>query len=142
MQFDTLAAAADHMQVQQEHLQQQLQQYNEAAAAGSDALGKQYFPTKFDTAGRLWVGQITPVVHYCMGGLEINDKAQVSTVHHIRTDCAVDGASVEKQLSAGGCGSCVARCTMVPSGCTQTCAIPFGNVVRQVLHNLLWLDWG
>lgn len=67
------------MQVPLEQLQQQLEQYNQAAtAAGSkDAFGKQYFPTSFDTAGRFWIGQITPVVHYCMGGLEINGKAQV-----------------------------------------------------------------
>lgn len=82
LQCDNLAAAAQHMQVPAEHLQQQLERYNTAAAAAAaggrgDEFGKQYFPTTFDTNGHLWVGQITPVVHYCMGGLEINEKAQV-----------------------------------------------------------------
>lgn len=77
LQFDTLAAAAEHMQVSIAQLQQQVEQYNSAASAGSDEFGKQYFPTTIDPAGRFWVGQITPVVHYCMGGLEINDQAQV-----------------------------------------------------------------
>jgi succinate dehydrogenase/fumarate reductase flavoprotein subunit len=77
LQFDTLEAAAQHMGLQLEELQQQLEQYNAAAAAGSDFFGKQYFPTTLDPAGHFWLGQITPVVHYCMGGLEINDQAQV-----------------------------------------------------------------
>uniref|UniRef100_A0A383VWI0 fumarate reductase (NADH) n=1 Tax=Tetradesmus obliquus TaxID=3088 RepID=A0A383VWI0_TETOB len=74
--FDTLEAAAQHMGLQPAELQQQLEQYN-TAAAGSDPFGKQFFPTTLDPAGHFWLGQITPVVHYCMGGLEINDKAQV-----------------------------------------------------------------
>jgi hypothetical protein len=27
--------------------------------------------------GGVWVGQITPVVHYCMGGVKTNEHAQV-----------------------------------------------------------------
>jgi succinate dehydrogenase/fumarate reductase flavoprotein subunit len=33
-----------------------------------------------DPVGHFWIGQITPVVHYCMGGLEINDNAQVGVM--------------------------------------------------------------
>jgi succinate dehydrogenase/fumarate reductase flavoprotein subunit len=28
----------------------------------------------------VWVGQITPVVHYCMGGVKINERTQVGGV--------------------------------------------------------------
>jgi succinate dehydrogenase/fumarate reductase flavoprotein subunit len=74
------------MGLQPADLQQQLEQYNAAAAAaatGSDPFGKQYFPTTLDPAGHFWIGQITPVVHYCMGGLEINDSAQVCVIWRV-----------------------------------------------------------
>jgi succinate dehydrogenase/fumarate reductase flavoprotein subunit len=76
------------MGLQPADLQQQLEQYNAAAAAataaaGSDPFGKQYFPTTLDPAGHFWIGQITPVVHYCMGGLEINDNAQVGVMWRV-----------------------------------------------------------
>lgn len=76
-QFDSLSAAAEHMGVAADVLQQQVEQYNAAAAAGTDAFGKKYYPTTIDAAGSVWVGQITPVVHYCMGGVKINERAQV-----------------------------------------------------------------
>jgi succinate dehydrogenase/fumarate reductase flavoprotein subunit len=85
-QFDSLSAAAAHMSVDAAGLQQQIEQHNTAAAAAAaaagsdskDVWGKQYFPTTIDAAGALWVGQVTPVVHYCMGGVKINERAQVS----------------------------------------------------------------
>lgn len=77
LQFDSLSAAAAHMGVDAATLQQQVEQYNAAAAAGKDAWGKQYFPTTIDAAGPVWVGRVTPVVHYCMGGVKINERAQV-----------------------------------------------------------------
>lgn len=76
-QFDSLSAAAEHMGVAADVLQQQVEQYNAAAAAGTDAFGKKYYPTTIDASGSVWVGQITPVVHYCMGGVKINEQAQV-----------------------------------------------------------------
>jgi hypothetical protein len=92
MQCDDLAAAAEHMGVPLAELEQQVQQYNSAAAHGAagssgssgssgassaDAFGKRFFPTAVDPAAAVWVGRVTPVVHYTMGGLRINDKAQV-----------------------------------------------------------------
>lgn len=77
MQFDSLSAAAAHMGMDAAVLQQDVEQYNAAAAGNKDALGKQYFPTTIDAEGVVWVGQITPVVHYTMGGLKVNEQAQV-----------------------------------------------------------------
>jgi hypothetical protein len=66
------------MNISAQTLTQQLEHYNAAATSGGlDSFGKQYFPSTFDTARYLWVGQITPVVHYCMGGIAINERAQV-----------------------------------------------------------------
>lgn len=76
------------MGLQPEQLKLQLEEYNAGAAAGDDKYGKQYFPTTIGVGGHFWLGQITPVVHYCMGGLEINDLTQVSlsTGYHAGRD--------------------------------------------------------
>lgn len=66
------------MHVPPEVLQQHVEQYNAAAAAGSDAFGKQFFPSTINPTSAVWVGRVTPVVHYCMGGLKIDKQAQVS----------------------------------------------------------------
>jgi succinate dehydrogenase/fumarate reductase flavoprotein subunit len=79
LQLDSLSAAAAHMGVDAAVLQMDVEQYNAAAVANKDVMGKQYFPTTIDAAGVVWVGQITPVVHYTMGGLKINDRAQVGS---------------------------------------------------------------
>jgi len=56
-----------------------LEQNNEwAANPGTDPWGKKYFtngPTKIDDS--YYVAEVTPVVHYTMGGLHMNDKSQV-----------------------------------------------------------------
>jgi len=79
IKFDTLEAAAEHMAVPLAQLQQEIESYASAAAGNTkDAFGKQHFPTAIQAdLGPFWVAKITPVVHYTMGGLEINDKAQV-----------------------------------------------------------------
>ena len=79
LQFDALEAAAEHMAVPLAQLQQEIESYASAAAGNTkDAFGKQHFPTAIQAdLGPFWVAKITPVVHYTMGGLEINDKAQV-----------------------------------------------------------------
>jgi succinate dehydrogenase/fumarate reductase flavoprotein subunit len=80
LQFETLAAAAEHMAVPLAELQQEIESYAAAAAGNTkDPFGKEHFPTAIQAdLGPFWVAKITPVVHYTMGGLEINDKTQVS----------------------------------------------------------------
>lgn len=52
--------------------------YNEGAAANKDAFGKKYFDNMpFDVEDSFWVAVVTPIVHYCMGGLQISAKAEV-----------------------------------------------------------------
>jgi succinate dehydrogenase/fumarate reductase flavoprotein subunit len=74
------------MRVPLEVLQQEVERYSSAAAAvsaaasgssSSDAFGKRFFPSTIDAAAAVWVGQVTPVVHYTMGGLRVNAQAQV-----------------------------------------------------------------
>ncbi len=52
--------------------------YNKAVDEKKDTFGKKVFPTKFKD-DILYYGYVTPVLHYCMGGLEINEKCEVLT---------------------------------------------------------------
>lgn len=50
-----------------------------------DEFGKTYFPNPdFDTANAsalYYTGTVTPALHYCMGGIEIDDRARVLASH-------------------------------------------------------------
>eukprot|EP00826_Nyctotherus_ovalis_P003852 TRINITY_DN10798_c0_g1_i1.p1 TRINITY_DN10798_c0_g1~~TRINITY_DN10798_c0_g1_i1.p1 ORF type:complete len:618 (+),score=143.64 TRINITY_DN10798_c0_g1_i1:166-2019(+) len=54
-----------------------LQKYKEAARKGIDEFNKTVFPTVFKETDTFYAGQITPVVHYTMGGIRINERAEV-----------------------------------------------------------------
>jgi FAD binding domain len=78
---DTLEAAAAMMGVDVGTLETELERYNAGMAVGEDALGK---PKNFawgsvNLTGGFWVASITPVVHYCMGGVKVDDHGQVLT---------------------------------------------------------------
>lgn len=51
-----------------------LDQYD---AEAKDPFGKTRFPCKMKGSPAYWLAQITPCVHYTMGGLEINTEAQI-----------------------------------------------------------------
>merc|ERR1712224_692983 len=58
-------------------LRKSFEQYNEYAKAGSDPFGKIYYTNApFDVNDSFYVAQVTPVVHYTMGGLAISPKAE------------------------------------------------------------------
>lgn len=58
-----------------EKIEQGLRQYNEAI--GNDDLGRPSFGNPFGT--QFYYGFVTPVLHFTMGGVSINDKAQILT---------------------------------------------------------------
>jgi len=52
--------------------------YNEAAEAGVDEFQKTHFHNMpWDTKGPFYAGTVTPVLHYCMGGLRIDRSGNV-----------------------------------------------------------------
>ena len=54
--------------------------YDEAARTGNDPFGKKYFHNvPFDGSGPYYAGIVTPVIHYCMGGLRIDAEGAVLT---------------------------------------------------------------
>merc|ERR1711933_214894 len=43
----------------------------------ADEFGKTVFPALYSPENRLFVGEVTPVIHYTMGGVETNEKAEL-----------------------------------------------------------------
>lgn len=54
-----------------------LNKYNKEVGNKQDSFGKTKFPTTIDFNKPVYIGWVTPVIHYCMGGLKINEKCQV-----------------------------------------------------------------
>lgn len=73
----TLAGAGEHLGVSEQQLQQTLKGYRDAADDSEDDFGKAVFPTVLNDDDHFYVAYITPTLHYCMGGIEINSRAQV-----------------------------------------------------------------
>lgn len=58
-------------------LRETVRSYQEAADSGEDGFGKAAFPMAFSEKDHFYVAYVTPSLHYCMGGLEINPSSQV-----------------------------------------------------------------
>ena len=68
--------------------------YNADAGKGHpDGFGKKFFPNvPYSVSDSFHVAQVTPVIHYCMGGLKIDTDARV---------CRAGGESIEGLYAAG-----------------------------------------
>jgi flavocytochrome c len=83
--LEGLHALANWMNVDGEALRDTLEKYRDDAtngAAGSDEWGKTQFrglPSESIETEIFYAGQVTPVLHYCMGGLTIDTEGNVLT---------------------------------------------------------------
>jgi flavocytochrome c len=69
---------AKHMNVPVGRLESTFKTYNKIAESKKDPFGKKYFANMpWDPKDKFSVAIITPVVHYTMGGLEVNKDGQV-----------------------------------------------------------------
>lgn len=77
--FNNGAALAAEMGIPTSKLETLFKKYNEDAKANKDAFEKKFFHNlPFDINDEFHVAIVTPVIHYCMGGIEINDQAAVT----------------------------------------------------------------
>ncbi|KAI8846936.1 FAD binding domain-containing protein [Chytridium lagenaria] len=60
-------------------LQKELTEYNNAGVMGHDRFGKKVFANTFVDAKEFYVARVTPVIHYTMGGLKINERAEIQS---------------------------------------------------------------
>ncbi len=73
------AAMAADMGIPVSKLEAVFKRYNAEATPEKDQYGKQYFHNMpFSIDDEFHVSIVTPVIHYCMGGIEINEEAQVT----------------------------------------------------------------
>jgi len=74
-----LSGLAEHLGVEPGRLRETLGSYNAAAKAGRDGFNRTVFPAHVpvEEAEDFYVGKITPVIHYTMGGIAIDADARV-----------------------------------------------------------------
>lgn len=75
--FASLEELAATYSVSLKGIKKTLKKYKEASKKGIDEYNKTVFPTIFEENDTFYAGQITPVVHYTMGGIKINERAEV-----------------------------------------------------------------
>jgi len=95
--FDTLEALAAwsywNASVSASSLRASFSKYDADAGKGSDEWGKTFFHnTPFTDDGPYYAGLVTPVIHYCMGGLAISADGSV---------LREDGSAIEGLYAAG-----------------------------------------
>ncbi len=91
-----LQGVAENLGVPVETIKATLAEYKANAEKGSDKFGKQAFPTVFSEDDHFFVGYITPSLHYCMGGLQIEQGARI-----LRKDASQGMAPVPGLYAAG-----------------------------------------
>jgi len=76
--FNNGAALAKEMGISMQTLEDTFKRYNEGAKSNKDAFGKKYFHNlPFQPNDEFYVSIVTPVLHYCMGGIQINPEGEV-----------------------------------------------------------------
>jgi len=76
-EYKRYSDVAEAMGIDARVLQQTLYDYIDATNAGKDEFGKTVFPSTFSIKDTFVLAEITPVIHYTMGGLSINSEAQI-----------------------------------------------------------------
>ena len=81
--YDSLKIFTEKMNISKsyDNLVKTIEEYNKSADKKSDKFGKKVFPEKFDLNDYIYAGIITPSIHYCMGGLTMDQNGQL-----IKTD--------------------------------------------------------
>eukprot|EP01091_Cochliopodium_minus_P017178 TRINITY_DN665_c0_g1_i1.p1 TRINITY_DN665_c0_g1~~TRINITY_DN665_c0_g1_i1.p1 ORF type:complete len:525 (-),score=214.66 TRINITY_DN665_c0_g1_i1:49-1623(-) len=76
--FESAQELAKGLNIPFNTIQESFGKYNEGAQNNKDQFGRKFFKhTPWRTNDFFHVGQITPVVHYCMGGLSVGPDSQV-----------------------------------------------------------------
>jgi len=76
--FENAAELAADMGVSADVIRDTFAKYNSDASKATDEFGKKYYQNvPYEMNDYFYVAVITPVIHYCMGGLEISPDAEV-----------------------------------------------------------------
>ena len=77
--YDSFKVFAEKMNISKyyDNLIKTIKEYNDSADKKLDKFGKKVFPQKFDLNDYIYVGVITPSIHYCMGGLTMTQNGEL-----------------------------------------------------------------
>ena len=124
--FEGLRALADWMGCDMEVLQETFASYSQSAAVGKDEFGKVSFhglPSHDLDKEVFYAGIVTPVLHYCMGGISIDTKGNVLNE---------DGKPIEGLHAAGEVTGGVHGNNRLGGNSLLECTV-FGTIVGQKL---------
>jgi len=117
-------ALSKHIQIDTKTITKTMRKYQSAAKQGVDEFGKTSFrgvPANDLTTETFYVGTVTPVLHYCMGGIKIDSECSV-----IRED----GRVIEGLHAAGEVTGGVHGANRLGGNSLLECTV-FGTVVGQ-----------
>jgi len=75
--YSSIEELAKALNIDSQVLKQTFLDYNKAGTEGKDQFGKTYFHSLPFEEGAYYVGTVTPILHYCMGGLKIDSNGNV-----------------------------------------------------------------
>lgn len=77
-EMNNIDELSNYMKVDKKLLVEEFKQYTKDSLYGMDKYGKTIFiNTPINLSEKFYIGIVSPVLHYCMGGLKINGKAQI-----------------------------------------------------------------
>ena len=75
---------AKNKKISSKNVERTINIYNDFANKKiSDQFGKKIYPEKFNLKEHIYVATISPVIHYCMGGIKINNETEVLSKNKI-----------------------------------------------------------
>jgi len=82
-EYENLRAMAEGIGADEAVLRRTVAEYAQSAEDGHDAFGKTVFPNGKGLSAEqtVYVAEITPVIHYTMGGLAVDEKARIHDVN-------------------------------------------------------------
>ena len=82
-EYENVASFTKDIGVNEDIVSSMMKKYVQEAKKGKDKFGKTVFPNgeSYDPNEKIYAAEITPVIHYTMGGLSINDKAQILDIN-------------------------------------------------------------
>ena len=75
--YKNFQSFAREFKIDEKNLQRTVETYKESVRSGKDEFGKVKFGSEFDYEDEIYVGVVTPSIHYTMGGVKINQNAEV-----------------------------------------------------------------
>jgi succinate dehydrogenase/fumarate reductase flavoprotein subunit len=75
--YQGFKAFAKEFNVDEDNLKRMVEMYKVNVEEGKDEFGKVKFGTEFKYEEEIYVGVVTPSIHYTMGGVRINENAEV-----------------------------------------------------------------